>query len=118
MACSLISKGRSKGHAQLMARSLRHSPGLSKPKKIKEKWAGGAVATKVIAAGYMSENFSMLAGARSKGHSVITKTRGSAVRLPISFSKAAEGGQWAVRMQNNNNNNNKQYIYTEWLSGI
>ena len=58
--------------------------------KQKKKGAGGAVATKVIAAGYMSENLSMVARARSKGHSEITKIRGSAVRLPISFNKAAE----------------------------
>ena len=48
------------------------------------------MATNVIAAGYMSENLSMVARARSKGHSEITKIRGSAVRLPISFNKAAE----------------------------
>ena len=48
------------------------------------------MATKVIAAGFMSENVSMVARARSKGHSVTTKTRSSAVRLPISFNKAAE----------------------------
>ena len=69
-----------------MARSLR----LSKQTNKKKKGAGGAVATKVIAAGYMSENLSMVARARSKGHSEITKIRGSAVRLPISFNKAAE----------------------------
>ena len=48
------------------------------------------MATKVTAAGYMSENRSMVARARSKGHSEITKIRGSAVRLLISFNKAAE----------------------------
>ena len=48
------------------------------------------MATKVIAAGYMSENRSMVARARSKGHSEITKIRGSAVRLLISFNKATE----------------------------
>ena len=47
------------------------------------------MATKAIAAGYMSENFSMVARARSKCHPEITKIRGSAVRLPISFNKAA-----------------------------
>ena len=48
------------------------------------------MATTVIAAGYMSENHSMVARARSKDHSEITKIRGSAVRLLTSFNKAAE----------------------------
>ena len=69
------------------------------------------MATKVIAAGYMSENFSMVARARSKGHSLIAKTRGSAVRVPISVSKAALG--WAVCMQNKQKQKEKSSIYTQ-----
>ena len=78
------------------------------------------MATKVIAASFRSKNFSMVARARSKGHSVVTRKRGSTVSTAdiIQQSSRAELG-WAVRMQKTTTKKErKQCIYTEWLSAI
>ena len=80
----------------------KESKAQSKAEQVKKekKQAGGAVATKVIAASFRSKNFSMVARARSKGHSVVTRKRGSTVSTAdiIQQSSRAELG-WAVRMQ-------------------
>ena len=92
----------------------KESKAQSKAEQVKKekKQAGGAVATKVIAASFRSKNFSMVARARSKGHSVVTRKRGSTVSTAdiIQQSSRAELG-WAVRMQKTKKKKKKKAVY-------